>query len=134
MHAKWDHLVGMEGRATVAVTPELTVRHHVPAMPAVYSTVSMILLMEIAAGEAIQAALPAGWVSVGVDVQVRHTAATPVGRTVTGYAKVTEVSDKLVTFDVEVRDGERVVGAGMHSRAPIDVARFERSLAALQAE
>ncbi len=131
MHAKWDHLVGMEGRATVVVTPELTVRHHVPQMPAVYSTVYMILLMEIAAGEAIQAGLPTGWVSVGVDVQVRHLAATPVGRSVTGYAKVTEVSDKLVTFEVEVRDGDRVVGAGMHTRAPIEVARFERSLSRL---
>jgi fluoroacetyl-CoA thioesterase len=122
--------VGAVGEATVVVTPELTVGHLIAGMPAVYGTPFMIFLMESAAGNAIQASLPAGWVSVGVDVNVRHLAATPVGRTATARATVTSVTGKLVTFDVEAHDGVRLIGKGTHSRAPVELARFERSLAA----
>jgi len=120
--------IGSEGEASVAVTPELTVGHAIPFMPMVYSTPAMIFLMETAAGNAIQASLPAGWVSVGVDVNIRHLAATPVGRRVTARAMVTAVSEKLVTFDVEAHDGTRIIGKGTHTRAPVELARFERSL------
>jgi len=120
--------VGASGEASVVVTPELTVRHLLPSMPAVYGTPFMIFLMETAAGEAIQSSLPAGWVSVGVDVNIRHLAPTPVGHRVTAHATVTSVTEKLVHFDVIARDGALVIGKGTHSRAPVELARFERSL------
>jgi fluoroacetyl-CoA thioesterase len=122
--------IGTTGEATVDVTPELTVGHLLAGMPMVYGTPYMIFLMESAAGNAIQASLPAGWVSVGVDVNIRHLAATPVGRTVTARATVTSVTEKLVTFDVEAHDGVKLIGKGTHSRAPVELARFERSLSA----
>lgn len=120
--------VGAAGEATVVVSPELTVGHLLAGMPAVYGTPFMIFLMESAAGNAIQPSLPAGWVSVGVDVNIRHLAPTPVGRTVTARATVTSVTEKLIHFDVIAHDGATVIGKGTHSRAPIDLARFERSL------
>jgi fluoroacetyl-CoA thioesterase len=123
-------VVGLRGEAKVVVTPELTVGHFVAGMPEVYGTPFMIFLMETAAGQAIQACLPAGWVSVGVEVNIRHLAPTPVGGTVTAHATVTAVTAKLVSFDVEAHDGTNVIGSGTHSRAPIDLARFERTLAA----
>lgn len=122
--------VGASGEASVVVTPELTVRHLLPSMPAVYGTPCMIFLMETAAGEAIQPSLSPGWVSVGVDVNIRHLAPTPVGRTVTAHATVTSVTEKLVHFVVTARDGATVIGRGTHSRAPVELARFERSLSA----
>ena len=120
--------IGSTGEATVVVTPELTVGHLLAGMPMVYGTPFMIFLMESAAGNAIQASLPAGWVSVGVDVNIRHLAATPVGRTVTARATVTSVTGKLVTFDVEAHDGVKLIGKGTHTRAPVEMARFMRSL------
>ena len=123
-------VIDSEGEATVVVTPELTVGHFHPSMPAVYGTPFMIFLMEIAASQAIQASLPSGWVSVGVDVNIRHLAATPVGETVTARATVTSVTDKLVAFDVQAHDGTNLIGRGTHTRAPIELARFERALAA----
>jgi fluoroacetyl-CoA thioesterase len=42
----------------------------------------MILHMEMASGSAIAAHLPEGFVSVGMDVRIRHRAATPIGRVV----------------------------------------------------
>ena len=103
-------------------------------MPEVYGTPFMIYLMEVAASNAIQHALPDGWVSVGVDVNIRHLAATPVGRTVTARAKVTSVTDKLIEFEVQAHDGKNLIGTGTHSRAPIDLARFERALSSPSAD
>jgi predicted thioesterase len=121
-------VVGAEGTATVVVTRELTVRHFHPEMPEVYGTPYMLYLMELAASNAIRHALPAGWVSVGVGVNIQHLAATPVGRTVTARARVTKVADKLVEFEVEAHDGVNLIGKGTHTRAPIDLARFEKAL------
>jgi predicted thioesterase len=121
--------VGAEGQASTVVTRELTVRHLHANMPEVCGTPFMIYLMEVAASNAIAAKLAPGWVSVGVDVNIRHLAATPVGRTVTAKAKVTKVGDRLIEFEVQAHDGVNLIGSGTHSRAPVDLARFEKALA-----
>lgn len=121
--------VDMRGTETVIVREELTVRHHIPTMPAVYGTPMMIYLMEVAAANAIHPHLPEGWVSVGAEVNVRHLAATPVGRTVTATARVTEINERLVRFHVEAHDGVRRIGEGTHVRGVIDLRKFEDRLA-----
>ena len=122
--------IGMSGTHMAVVTDELTVGHFVPGMPAVYGTPLMIMLMEMAAGNTIWTALPPGWVSVGVDVNIRHLAATPVGRTVIATASVTAIGDRLVTFRVQAHDGVNTIGEGTHTRAPVELERFRRRLAA----
>jgi predicted thioesterase len=121
--------VGAAGEATTIVTPELTVRHLHASMPAVYGTPFMIYLMEVAASHAVHCALPPGWVTVGVDVNVRHLAATPIGRTVTAKATVTAVAERLISFAVEAHDGVNLIGKGSHTRAPVELKRFEAGLA-----
>jgi predicted thioesterase len=121
--------VDMKGTETVVVRDELTVRHHLPTMPAVYGTPMMIYLMEVAAANAIHPHLPEGWVSVGAEVNIRHLAATPVGRTVTATGTVTAINDRLVTFRVEAHDGVRRIGEGTHVRGVIDLRKFEERLA-----
>ncbi|MBI3837866.1 MAG: thioesterase family protein [Planctomycetia bacterium] len=121
---------GLTGSETTVVTREITVAHFHPGMPEVYGTPFMIYLMEVAASNAIQALLPAGWVSVGTEVNVKHLAATPLARTVVATARVSSVSDRLVTFSVEANDGVEQIGVGTHARAVIDLARFERHLQA----
>src|SRR5262245_13829740 len=121
--------VGARGEASVVVTPDLTVGHLHPGMPAVYGTPFMIYLMEVAADNAIHPSMPDGWVSVGVEVNIRHLAATPVGRTVVAKAVVTAVSERQVSFDVEAHDGVNPIGSGTHTRAPVELARFVRRLA-----
>jgi predicted thioesterase len=122
--------VGTRGEARTVVTPELTVAHTLPGMPAVYGTPYMIFLMEMAGMDAMSGVLPAGWASVGVGVNVEHLAATPLGRTVTATAVVTEVGAKTVSFAVEAHDGVRLIGRGTHTRAPIELERFLKRLAA----
>lgn len=116
--------VGLSGSASVIVTRELTVAHWVPGMPEVYGTPFMIYLMEVAAGRALEPHLPAGWISVGHAVNVRHLAATPLGAEVTASATVVAVEDRLVTFSVQARDGIELIGEGTHVRGLVELERF----------
>ena len=126
--------VGMTAEKKVIVTPEMTVGHVVPGMPAVYGTPMMILHMEMAAGSAIQSSLPAGYVSVGMTVNVRHLAATPIGRTVRAIARVAGIEDKSVVFEVEAWDGDRKIGDGMHRRGVVNVVEFEKRFGVIKPE
>lgn len=121
--------IGDQGEATTIVTLDITVRERLSWMPAVYATPHMIYLMELAASNAIEGRLPDGWVTVGVEVKVRHLAATPVGRTVLAKAKVAALAPRLITFEVEAHDGVHLIGKGTHSRSPVELKRFEAALA-----
>jgi fluoroacetyl-CoA thioesterase len=117
---------GMTAEKTVTVTPEMTVGHFVANMPQVYATAMMILHMEMAAGASIASHLPEGFVSVGMDVKVRHLAATPVGRTVRAISRVIQVDTKSVVFEVEAWDGHRKIGDGTHRRGIVNLVQFEK--------
>ena len=119
---------GMVGRAEVSVTRELTVGAHVEGMPLVYATPMMIMLMEKASGAAVAGHLPPGWVSVGSEVNVRHLAPTPLGRTVVATARVVAVEGRSILFAVEAHDGERKIGEGVHRRGAVNLEAFARRL------
>jgi len=116
----------MTAEKTVTVTSEMTVSHFVPHMPQVYATPMMILHMEMASGSAIASHLPEGFVSVGMDVKVRHLAATPVGRSVRAISRVIKIDPKSVVFEVEAWDGDRKIGDGTHRRGIVNVLDFEK--------
>jgi len=116
--------LGASAERSIVVTPELTVAHAYPGLPEVYASPQMIFLMEMAAADAIAGLLPAGWVSVGSHVDVKHLAATPVGQRVTARATVVEVGERTVRFAVEAHDAVDKIGEGFHVRAPIALARF----------
>jgi fluoroacetyl-CoA thioesterase len=118
--------LGMTAEKTVTVSPEMTVGHFVANMPQVYGTPMMILHMEMAAGSSIASHLTEGFVSVGMDVKVRHLAATPVGRTVRAVSRVVQIDPKSVTFEVEAWDGDRKIGDGTHRRSIVNMVEFEK--------
>ena len=119
-------LPGMTGRAEVTVTRDLTVGAHVEGMPPVYATPMMIMLMEVASGSSVRGHLPPGWVTVGSEVNIRHLAPTPVGRTVVATARVLEVEGRSVLFAVEAHDGERKIGEGTHRRGAVNLESFAK--------
>ena len=120
--------VGARATQTIEVTREMTVAHFVEGMPAVYGTPIMIYHMETVAGAAIKEHLPEGWISVGVMVNVKHLAATPVGAKVTVKAEVIRVDDNTITFTVESHDGFEKIGEGTHVRAPVQMERFMKKV------
>ena len=122
--------VGTTGRHEVVVTRELTVGAHVDGMPFVYGTPMMILAMEMASGQAVARHLPSGWVTVGSEVNIRHLAPTPMGRTVTATARVVEVAGRSVLFAVEAHDGARKIGEGTHRRGAVNLESFAKRMAA----
>jgi fluoroacetyl-CoA thioesterase len=119
-----DVRVGMTGRHEVLVTREMTVGAMVEGMPAVYATPMMVLAMESASWDAVRRHLPPGWVTVGSEVNIRHLAPTPVGRTVVASAVVTAVEGRSVTFAVEAHDGAHKIGEGTHRRGAVNLERF----------
>lgn len=92
------------------------------------STPRMILWMEFAARDGVLPHLEAGQDTVGVRVDVRHLAATPLGQEVTYRATVLKVEGRQLTFEVEAHDGTETVGKGIHERYIIDVKRFAEGL------
>src|SRR5438105_10665705 len=121
--------VGAKGSFTLLVQPEHLANRFKDAMlPAVFATPVMIMVMENAALNAIRSYLDPGESAVGTAVNVRHLAATPVGRHVTGEAEVTRVDERQIEFAVRAVEGSKEIGAGSHSRVVIDVAKFVRRL------
>jgi fluoroacetyl-CoA thioesterase len=87
--------------------------------PAVLATARMIALMELAAARVLRPHLTPGELSVGVQLDVRHTAATPIGCTARAVATYQGVEGKLHRFNVEAFDDAGVIGSGTHTRAVI---------------
>jgi fluoroacetyl-CoA thioesterase len=120
--------IGATATQQIEVTREMTVAHFHEDMPEVYGTPIMIYHMENTAASAIQEYLPEGWLTVGIVVNVKHLAATPVGATVTTRAKVIEVGDNTIKFTVEAHDGFEKVGEGIHVRAAVEMKRFMKKV------
>jgi fluoroacetyl-CoA thioesterase len=125
---------GTKGTSTFVVAPDhLASRFKDPTLPPVLATPMMILAMENAALAAIKPFLDRGESAVGSLVNVRHLAATPLGRRVTASAEVTKVDGRRIEFNVRALDDDELIGDGTHERMLIDVARFARHLAAKSA-
>jgi predicted thioesterase len=97
--------------------------------PPVFATARMIGLMEIAAARVIQPLLGPGELSVGVTVDVSHTAPTPLGASVTATARYAGREGKLFLFEVSVSDPGGEVGRGWHKRAIVSNERLQSGAA-----
>src|SRR5712671_8242900 len=122
--------IGMSAERTLVVPPERTVGHFVPDMPMIYATPMMILEMELTSGDAINAYLEPGWITVGTEVDIRHLAASAVGAAIRTTARVTAVARRVIRFEVEAFDGERRIGEGRHARGLVNLATFNKQLGA----
>jgi predicted thioesterase len=116
---------GMTGTADIVVAPEHTAPFVGSGRIAVLATPVMINVIEAAALAAIEHLLPAGHQSLGIKLDVSHTAATPVGVPVIATAAVTKVEGRTVTFRVEARDAFEPIGGGTHQRVVVSVERFD---------
>lgn len=117
---------GLKGSVTLLVGPEHTAPRIGSGLVAVLATPVMINLMEAAALKAAEHLLPAGHQSLGIHLDVKHFAATPVGMRVTATAEVTGVEGRTVSFNVRAEDEREVVGEGTHDRVVVNVDRFDQ--------
>ena len=95
------------------------------AMPNVFATGFLVGLLEFACIKAINPYI--NWPyqqTVGIGIQVDHTAATPPRFTVTVKGTLTEVEGRKLSFSLEADDGVDVISKGTHQRFIIDAAKF----------
>lgn len=119
-----DISVGMKGQARTLAEREDTAAEVGSGSLLVYATPCMVALMEGAACEAIEEALPEEKTSVGTFLQIEHISATPVGMEVWAEAEVIQVDGPTVTFRVSAYDESGKIGEGTHKRAVITAQRF----------
>jgi predicted thioesterase len=120
---------GLVGESGEVVTYELTASVLGSGLVLALATPAMIALMENASVNAIRECLRVGQTSVGIEVNVKHLAATPVGMRVRARAEVLSVDKRRVTFRVEAWDDKERIGEGTHVRAIVDEARFRERIA-----
>lgn len=112
--------LGLEATIQRVVRPEHTLRTIDPNLPAVFSTPSMIGLMEHAAVVAVRSELPPGTISVGTRIEVDHLKAVGPGATVQAWARFVKYHGRFLVFDVEARSGELLIGRGRVFRAIVE--------------
>src|SRR5229473_3473146 len=116
---------GLKGTAQVLVGVEHTAPSIGSGKVPVLGTPVMINVIEAAALAAVEHLLPAGHQSLGIHLDVRHFAATPIGMRVRATAELIGIDGRTLTFRVEARDDKEPIGGGSHERVVVNVARFD---------
>jgi fluoroacetyl-CoA thioesterase len=121
---------GLRHEQTITVDASLTVPQvsqryaGFADMPPVFATAFLVGFVEWTCIEALRPYLAPDRRTVGVHVDLSHTAATPVGMKVTAAVELIQIDDRKLRFKVECRDEAEAICAGHHDRFIVDAARF----------
>lgn len=119
-----DLTPGLIGETTQVVTTEYTAASMGSGLVRAYATPALVALMENAAVAATRDKLPAGQTTVGIEINIRHLAATPIGMQVRARAELTRVEGRRLFFTVDAWDDVEKIGEGTHARFVVDEERF----------
>ena len=92
----------------------------------VYATPSMIALMEGCSHESVAPYLEEGCGTVGISLDIRHVAATPVGMKVFCETELIKIDGRILTFAVKAYDEKGLIGEGTHVRCIVFNERFQQ--------
>jgi fluoroacetyl-CoA thioesterase len=126
---------GMKHHFAYQVPPNKTVPYTYPespeiaAMPKVFATGFMVVLMEWTCMQLLAPHLDEGEGSLGVKVDISHLAATPPGLTVTVDCECIEVKGQKVSFKLRAHDGVDLIGEGRHERYVVAWDKFNERVA-----
>ena len=123
---------GLVGKLTFKVEPQHLIDFAGGDMPAVLSTPWLIKWLEQTARETLRPLLDETEASVGMEVDIRHLAPTPLGSTVVCTARVISAEETTVTFQIEASDEQELIARGSHKRAVISKERFFKRVARKQ--
>lgn len=119
---------GIEKELEIIVTPKDTAKSYGSGLVEVFATPAMIALMEKTALQLVIPFLEKGKNTVGTEICVKHVKATPLGKRVQSYAKLTEINGPKLKFEVEAYDEDGLIGTGIHKRYIIDEKAFMEGL------
>ena len=116
--------IGLTGKKADKVTDHNTAISYGSGGAAVYATPAMVGLMESACLSIVDPRLPDGQATVGISLNIRHLAATPIGMSIIAKAELVTISGKKLTFSVQAFDDKEKIGEGTHERYIIDLNNF----------
>ena len=126
---------GLKHRFSYTVPESKTVPFTYPespeiaAMPKVFATGFMVVLMEWTCIQLMAPHLDPGEGSLGIHVDVSHSAATPPGMTVTVDCECIAVDGRKCVFHVKAHDGVDAIGEGRHERFVVAWDKFNARVA-----
>ena len=92
--------------------------------PAVFATSRLIAFMEFCSARFMKPLLAEGELSVGVGINITHTAPTRAGQEVIVTSTFLGQEGKLYRFKVSATDQEGVISDGEHTRAIVNTAKL----------
>ncbi|MDD2352620.1 MAG: thioesterase family protein [Atribacterota bacterium] len=119
---------GMKGVSQVVVKPENMAENFSKPMPPSFATPMLVSLMDNAAIEAVKKKLPAGYITVGSSISIKHLAPTPEGMTVTAEAELKDIFKNRLIFHVTAFDEIEKIGEGEVERYIIDLEKFSEKI------
>jgi predicted thioesterase len=121
---------GLTGSAELIVGDEHTAPHVGSGVVKVLATPVLVNLLEAAALDAAEKHIAAGHQTVGIRLDIRHFAATPVGLRVRAKAEVIDVDRRMVVFHVWAEDDVELIADGTHERVIITLEKFDARMRA----
>lgn len=119
---------GTKGEMEIEVEYKNTAASVGSGLIEVFATPSMIALMENTAQSSVAKDLPEGFATVGIDVNIKHIKATPIGMKVKCFSELEDIKGKKLYFKVEAFDEKGKIGEGSHTRYIIDSEKFMENL------
>lgn len=119
---------GITYKQSITVQPKDTAAVYGSGSLEVFATPAMVALMENTAVHCLKGHLEEGQDTVGIEINVKHIKATPVGDKVNCKAKVTEIEGRRIRFEIEAEDEKGQIGYAIHDRFIIDPVKFMTKL------
>lgn len=119
---------GIKGYSKQIVEKHLLATTFKSGMAPVYATPAMIAFMEETCMNSVGQFIAKSEMTLGVKIDVQHVKALTVGNTVECFSTLEEIEGRKLTFYVEVKFGEDLVGFGRHQRVIVDESRFMEKL------
>jgi fluoroacetyl-CoA thioesterase len=116
--------LGLTREEVFVVEEQHTAYHIGSGDECVLGTPWMISFMERVSNRLVAGYLPAGMMSVGISVDVKHLAPSPVRDSIRVRVEIVETRGNRVTLQVEAWDHQGKIGEGIHKRALVDKASF----------
>jgi len=119
---------GIKGHKEIIVSETDTASKFGSGLINVYATPAMVGLMETTAQESVQKHLPSGYITLGIELNIKHLKATPVGMKVRCESELIHIDGKKLIFNVDTYDDKGKIGEGTHSRFIVETKKFLEKL------
>ncbi|MBR4383975.1 MAG: thioesterase family protein [Selenomonadaceae bacterium] len=121
----YENLIGLTSARESLVTEKNTALALKSGSLKVLATPEMIRLIEETSAELVEKNLPPELTSVGISLDIKHTAPTPVGMKFRAEVKIISVDGRKIVLEVAAFDERGQIGHGVHERFIVDGKKFQ---------